>query len=53
MSMKESVFLSRRKRERKVGAAAGAGAAGRPFKLKIKERFFLILLVYYRLLYIT
>ena len=38
--------LSRRKRERKVGAA------GRPFKLKVKERFFLILLVYYRL-YIT
>jgi hypothetical protein len=37
--------LSRRKRERKVGAA------GRPFKLKVKERF-LILLVYYRL-YIT
>ena len=38
--------LSRRKRERKVGVA------GRPFKLKVKERFFLILLVYYRL-YIT
>ena len=38
--------LSRRKRERKVDAA------GRPFKLKVKERFFLILLVYYRL-YIT
>ena len=38
--------LSRRKRERKVGAA------GRSFKLKVKERFFLILLVYYRL-YIT
>ena len=37
--------LSRRKRERKVGAA------GRPFKLKVKERF-LMLLVYYRL-YIT
>ena len=37
--------LSRTKRERKVGA-------GRPFKLKVKERFFLILLVYYRL-YIT
>src|ERR671930_1642806 len=36
--------LSRRKRERKVGA-------GRPFKLKVKERF-LMLLVYYRL-YIT
>jgi DDE superfamily endonuclease/Helix-turn-helix of DDE superfamily endonuclease len=36
--------LSRRKRERKVGA-------GRPFKLKVKERL-LILLVYYRL-YIT
>ena len=34
--------LSRRKRERKVGA-------GRPFKLKVKERFFLMLLVYYRL----
>ena len=37
--------LSRTKRERKVGAA------GRPFKLKVKERF-LMLLVYYRL-YIT
>ena len=37
--------LSRRKRERKVGAA------GRPFKLKVKERL-LMLLVYYRL-YIT
>jgi hypothetical protein len=36
--------LSRTKRERKVGA-------GRPFKLKIRERF-LMLLVYYRL-YIT
>ena len=36
--------LSNRKRERKVGA-------GRPFKLKVKERF-LMLLVYYRL-YIT
>jgi Helix-turn-helix of DDE superfamily endonuclease len=36
--------LSGRKRERKVGA-------GRPFKLKVKERF-LMLLVYYRL-YIT
>ena len=36
--------LSRKKRERKVGA-------GRPFKLKVKERF-LMLLVYYRL-YIT
>jgi hypothetical protein len=36
--------LSRRKRERKIGA-------GRPFKLKAKERF-LMLLVYYRL-YIT
>ena len=46
--------LSFQKEERKeVGAAAGAGvAAGRPFKLKVKERFFLILLVYYRLLYI-
>jgi hypothetical protein len=48
MSMKESVFLSRRKREKKVG-----GGGGRPFKLKVIERFFLILLVYYRLLYIT
>jgi len=37
--------LSRTKRERKVSAA------GRPFKLKIRERF-LMLLVYYRL-YIT
>jgi hypothetical protein len=36
--------LSRKKRERKVGA-------GRPFKLKVKERF-LMLLVYYKL-YIT
>ena len=36
--------LSRTKRERKVGA-------GRPFKLKVRERF-LMLLVYYRL-YIT
>ena len=36
--------LSNRKRERKVGA-------GRPFKLKVKERF-LMLLVYYRM-YIT
>ena len=36
--------LSNRKRERKIGA-------GRLFKLKVKERF-LILLVYYRL-YIT
>ena len=43
--MKESVFLEGREK-RKVGAA------GRPFKLKVKERFFLILLVYYRL-YIT
>ena len=41
----ERKLLSRRKRERKVGAA------GRPFKLKVKERF-LMLLVYYRL-YIT
>jgi Helix-turn-helix of DDE superfamily endonuclease len=40
----ERKLLSRRKRERKVGA-------GRPFKLKAKERF-LMLLVYYRL-YIT
>jgi hypothetical protein len=38
------MHISRRKRERKVGA-------GRPFKLKVKQRF-LILLVYYRL-YIT
>jgi hypothetical protein len=36
--------LSNRKRERDVGA-------GRPFKLKVRERF-LMLLVYYRL-YIT
>ena len=36
----ERKHLSRRKRERKVGAA------GRPFKLKGKERFFLILLLY-------
>ena len=37
--------LSKRRRQRDVGA-------GRPFKLKVKERFFLMLLVYYRL-YIT
>ena len=37
--------LFKRRRHRDVGA-------GRPFKLKVKERFFLILLVYYRL-YIT
>jgi Helix-turn-helix of DDE superfamily endonuclease/DDE superfamily endonuclease len=37
--------LSKRKRERDIGA-------GRPFKLKARERFFLMLLVYYRL-YIT
>jgi hypothetical protein len=37
--------LSKRKRKRDVGA-------GRPFKLKVKERFLMILLVYYRL-YIT
>ena len=37
--------LSKRMRQRDVGA-------GRPFKLKVKERFFLMLLVYYRL-YIT
>ena len=37
--------LSNRKRKRDVGAA------GRPFKLKVKERF-VMLLVYYRL-YIT
>src|SRR5437764_3846287 len=43
MNMKESV-LSNRKRKRDVGA-------GRPFKLKVKERF-VMLLVYYRL-YIT
>jgi hypothetical protein len=34
---------SNRKRERDVGAA------GRPFNLKVKERFFLMLLFYYRL----
>jgi hypothetical protein len=38
--------LSNRKRKRDVGAA------GRPFKLKVKERFFFMLLVCYRL-YIT
>ena len=48
MSMKESSFFLE-EREKGVGAAA----AGRPFKLKVKERFFLKLLVYYRLLYIT
>jgi hypothetical protein len=37
--------LSKRKRKRDVGA-------GRPFKLKVKERFLMMLLVYYRL-YIT
>ena len=37
--------LSKRRRQRDVGA-------GRSFKLKVKERFFLMLLVYYRL-YIT
>jgi Helix-turn-helix of DDE superfamily endonuclease len=37
--------LSKRRRQRDVGA-------GRPFKLKVKERFFLMLLIYYRL-YIT
>ena len=37
--------LSKRRRQRDVGA-------GRPFKLRVKERFFLMLLVYYRL-YIT
>ena len=35
-------LCTNRKRERDVGA-------GRPFKLKVKERFFLMLLVYYRL----
>jgi hypothetical protein len=38
--------LSKRKRERDIGA-------GRPFKLKARERFFLMLLVYYCRLYIT
>jgi hypothetical protein len=38
--------LSNRKRESEVGAA------GRPFKLIVKERFFLMLLVYYFRLYI-
>jgi hypothetical protein len=47
MSMKESVRLYNRKRERDVGAA------GRPFKLKARERLFLMLLVYYYRLYIT
>ena len=32
--------LSKRRRQRSIGA-------GRPFKLKTKERFFLMLLVYY------
>jgi hypothetical protein len=40
----EEIRLSGRKRKRDIGA-------GRPFKLKVKERF-LMLLVYYRL-YIT
>jgi hypothetical protein len=39
--------LSNRKRERDVGAA------GRPLKLIVKERFFLMLLVYYFRLHIT
>ena len=43
MSMKESVFP--------IGKEKVKVGAGRPFKLKVKERF-LILLVYYRL-YIT
>jgi hypothetical protein len=38
--------LSNRKRERDVGAA------GRSFKLIVKERFFLMLLVYYFRLYL-
>jgi hypothetical protein len=38
--------LSKRRRQRDVGA-------GRPFKLKLKERFFLMLLMYYFRLYIT
>jgi len=41
--MKESVFP--------IGKERDVGAAGRPFKLKVKERF-VMLLVYYRL-YIT
>ena len=41
-NMRESVFLrSKRRRQRDIGAS-------RPFKLKVKERF-LMLLVYYRL----
>ena len=39
--------LSNRKRERDVGAA------GRPFKLIVKERIFLMRLVYYFRLYIA
>jgi hypothetical protein len=39
--------LSNRKRERDVGAA------GRPFKLIVKERIFLMHLVYYFRLYIA
>jgi hypothetical protein len=42
----ESKRLSNRKRERDVGAA------GRPFKLIVKERFFLMRLVYYFRVYI-
>jgi hypothetical protein len=38
----EGIRLSRRRRKRGIGA-------GRLFKLKVKERFFLMLLVYYRL----
>jgi hypothetical protein len=39
-------YLSNRKRVRDIGGA------GRPFKLKVRERFLVLLLVYYRL-YIT
>jgi len=42
----ERKSLSNRKRESEVGAA------GRPFKLIVKERFFLMFLVYYFRLYI-
>jgi hypothetical protein len=45
MSMKEDAFPKGRGKEMLVGA-------GRPFKLKVKERFLMMLLVYYRL-YIT
>jgi hypothetical protein len=35
-----------------IGKGRDVGAAGRPFKLIVKERFFLMLLVYYFRLYI-